>query len=454
MKKIDLSQLRDIDLRYIMRRAGNMFTEGWYVKGDRMSEDRARLLTCNYTSNVIANMIGGTFWTGFLLLMNADDAFVGTITMITTAANMLQFIAPLFLEQFKRRKIMLTVLRGIIYLLNVALIGLIPIFPVGSQLKLTLVAISVLLVNVINALIAPGLSIWHVQSLPQNVRQQFFSIVTMTVGAVVALFNLIASKVVDILTVNGMEYLGFSVLRIFAVILCVVELILYSRIKEYPYESSGERFTVKDLFTVPFKNPKYLFTVAVVFLWCFAANLPGSYYTVYLLRDLEVSYSYITVISMFNIPIVLLLTPFWRKLLSKFGWFKTLYISMAVYLTHYVLLALVTKGTMFIYPISQILAYVFAIGINLSFTGIPYVNMPEKNQTVFIGFYSSVSNLAALLGVTLGKYFILFTEEMKLDIFGFVFGNKQALVLLTGLMLVGATVGIALIDKKTSKDNT
>jgi len=452
MKKIDLSQLRYFSMRHALKMLGGFFTEGWYAKGDPMSTDRARLLACNYTSNVIANMIGGTFWTGFLLLLNADDAFVGTITMIITAANMLQFIAPLFLEQFKKRKVMLTILRGIIYLLNVVLIGVIPLFPVGSQFKLTMVAVSVLLVNVINALIAPGLSIWHVQSLPNNVRQSFFSVVTMTVGAVVVLFNLIGSKVVDMLTARGMEYLGFSVLRIFAVILCAVELILYFKIKEYPYESSAERFTIKDLFTVPFKNRKYLYTVAVVFLWCFAANLPGSYYTVYLLRDLEVSYSYITVISMFNIPIVLLLTPFWKKLLTKFGWFKTLYISMAVYLTHYVLLALVTKGTLFIYPISQILAYVFAIGINLSFTGIPYVNMPEKNQTVFIGFYSSVSNLAALLGVTLGKYFILFTEEMKLDIFCFMFGNKQALVLLTGLMLVGATIGIAVINKKTSKD--
>lgn len=452
MKKFDLRELRYFSMRRTLSRLGSIFTEGWYVKGDPMSKDRARLLACNYTSNVIANMIGGTFWTGFLLLLNADDAFVGTITMITTAANMLQFIAPLFLERFKQRKKMLTILRGVIYLLNVVFIGVIPLFPVGSQFRLTMVAVSVLLVNVINALIAPGLSIWHVQSVPNNVRQYFYSTVTMTVGAVVAVFNLIGSKVVDVLTAQGLEYIGFSVLRIFAVILCVVELILYSKIKEYPYESSSAKFTVKDLFTEPFKNPKYLFTVAVVFLWCFAANMPGSYYTVYLLRDLEVSYSYITVISMFNIPIVLLLTPFWRKILTKHGWFKTLYMSLAVYLVHYFLLAMVTKQTLFIYPISQIMAYVFAIGINLAFTGIPYVNMPEKNQTVFIGFYSSISNLAALLGVTLGKYFVLFTEEMKLNIFGFMFGNKQALVMVTGIMLIGAAIGIKLIDKKTSKD--
>ena len=453
MKKLDLSQLKYFSMRRTLKLLGGIFTEGWYVKGDPMSNDRARLLACNYTSNVIANLVGGTFWTGFLLLLNADDAFIGTVTMIATAANMLQFVAPLFLERFKHRKVLLTTLRGILYLINVLFIGLIPLFPVGSQFKLTMLAISLLLVNIINALIAPGLSIWHVQSIPNNVRQAFFSVVTMTVGAVVAVCNLAGSKLVDIMTAHGMEYQAFLTLRIVAAVLCVAELIMYFKIKEYPYESSSDRFTIKDLVTEPFRNPKYLFTVAVVFLWCFSANLPGSYYTVYLLRDLEVSYSYITLITMFNVPIVLLLTPIWRKVLSKHGWFKTLYMSLAVYLVHYFLLAMVTKKTLFIYPISQILAYVFAIGINLAFTGIPYVNMPEKRQTVFIGFYSSVSNLAALLGVTLGKYFVLFTEEMHLNILGFEFGNKQALVALTGILLIGSAIGIKIIDAKTSKDS-
>jgi hypothetical protein len=452
MKKPNFSALKEFNFRHAAKRLSNLALEGWYVKGDAMSQDRMRLLMCNYTSNIIGNLVGGTFWTGFLLLLNADDAFIGSMSMIATAANMLQFLAPLLLERFPRRKAMLTVLRGILYILNVAFVCVIPLFPVGAQFKLTMLAITILLVNIINAIISPGLTIWHVQSVPNNVRQQYYSLITMTVGAVVALVNLGGSAIVDIMTARGMEYAGFAIVRGIALALCAVEMVLYSRIKEYPYESSGRSFSFKELFTEPFKNKLYMRTVAVVFLWCFAANIPGSYYTVYLLRDLGVSYSYITVLSMLNVPVVLLLTPAWRKVLGKFGWFKTLYVAMAVYLAHYIILAMVGKGTLFLYPVALILAYVFAIGINLSFTGIPYVNMPAKNQTMFIGFYSSVSNLAALLGVTLGKYFVLFTEEMHLNIFGFMMGNKQALMLVTAALLVGATIGIRAIDKKTPQD--
>lgn len=444
--------MREFNLRYAAKRLLNSMTEGWYVKGHEMAVSRVSLLMCNYTSNVIANLVGGTFWTGFLLLLNADDGFIGTMTMIATAANMLQFLAPLILERFSKRKGMLTALRGLLYILNVAFICVIPLFPVSSQFKLTMLAITVLLVNVINAFIAPGLSIWHMQSVPNNVRAQFFSLITMTVGAVVAVMNLAGSAVVDFMTARGMEYAGFAILRGFAFVLCGVELFLYTKIKEMPYESSGKTFSLKELFTEPFKNKLYMRTCAVAFLWCFAANMPGSYYSVYLLRDLGVSYSYITVLSMMNVPIVLLLTPAWKKVLSKHGWFKTLYIAMAVYLVHYVMLALVGKGTLFVYPMALILAYVFAIGINLAFTGIPYVNMPQKNQTMFIGFYSSMNNLAALLGVTLGKYFVLGTEWLKFDVLGFSVGNKQLLMVVTAIMLTGATIGIRAISKRTPEN--
>ena len=48
--------------------------DDWYIEGDPTSKDRVRLLKCMYTSNVIRALFSGTFWTGMLLCLNADDA--------------------------------------------------------------------------------------------------------------------------------------------------------------------------------------------------------------------------------------------------------------------------------------------------------------------------------------------------------------------------------------------
>ena len=52
----------------------------------------------------LGNLIGGSFWTGLLILMNASDSFIGSMSMISTAANMLQLFAPILLERFEHRK--------------------------------------------------------------------------------------------------------------------------------------------------------------------------------------------------------------------------------------------------------------------------------------------------------------------------------------------------------------
>ncbi len=451
MRKIPIRDLRHVRPQHVWHAFTKFFTDGWYFKGDAMSQDRMRLVTCNYTSNIIANLIGGTFLTGLLLLMNADDAFMGTITMISTAANMLQMFAPLLLERFKQRKKILIAMRGLLYLLNIVLVGIAPLFPIAQQSKLMVVVISVLLVNLLSAFSAPGINIWHIQSIPNNVRQSYFSIVTMTVGAVVALCNLAASALVDHFRAIGLEYQGLLILRVIALVIACIELVLYAKIREYPYESSNEKVSVHDLLLAPLKNKLYLRTVLVACLWQFSASLPGSYHQIYMLKDVGVSYSYIMLISSLNVPAVLLLTPFWKRVLQKLDWFRTLQVGMLLYSFYFIGLSFASKGTLFFYPLSLIWAYVIGISINLSFTGIPYLNMPQKNQTAYIGFYSTMINLAAFLGVTLSKYFVLATEGLTLNLFGFEMVNKQYLVLLTGVMVFLSSFGVKYLERSIKK---
>ncbi|HIS91481.1 MAG TPA: hypothetical protein IAA84_00510, partial [Candidatus Alectryocaccomicrobium excrementavium] len=181
----------------------------------------------------------------------------------------------------------------------------------------------------------------------------------------------------------------------------------------------------------------------------FTANIPGSYYTVYLLDNLGLSYTFIMLINFINVPVVLLATPLWNKLLWRKSRFAILYMSMSIFLLHYVLLSFVTNGALWLYAVAMILNFLLAAGINLSFMGIPYVNMPAESQTSHLGFYSTMANVAAFLGVTLGRQFILGTEGYTLNLLGFSMGNKQYILLLTAALMLLAVLGIWRIQKKT-----
>jgi len=166
---------------------------------------------------------------------------------------------------------------------------------------------------------------------------------------------------------------------------------------------------------------------------------------------LDVKYSYLNLIAMTNIPVLIFLTPLWSRFLQRISWFKGLYVSMAVYLIHYIGLCFVNESTMFLYPVFAVFSFIIAPGINISMASIPYVNIPEKNQTNYIGFYSTMNNLAALISVAIGKEFIRITEGNNLKLLGVTLQNKQYILLLTAMVMAAAVVLIFIFDKALHK---
>ena len=435
-------------LTAIGQKARSVFLDGWYF-GDEESKNRVLHLQFNYTNNIMANLVGGNFYTGLMLLLGADDSFIGLMSMFVFSANLMQIFSPLVLEHFPQRKKLLILMRLIIQTMNIVLIGCIPFCPFERQAKLVIFGALVLTLNVMNALIAPGFSVWHIQLIPQRVRVRYFSFLSMTNGILVALFNLLGGVVVDCFKGAGLEVWGFATLRIFAYAMLMYDLSLLARMREDPYEQSGQKLNLFNLLIRPFKERKYLRTVGIAFLWSMMANIPGSYYSVYLLRNVEASYSFINIVSMLNVPVLVLLTPVWSQFLRRFSWLKTCNVSIALYALNYLLLGLVNKGNyLWLYPTAQIYAFVLTTGINLSFTNIPYINIPRQNQTIYIGFYSTMCNLGALLGVTLGRQFVTMTESLVL----LGAGNKQLLMYATFLLMAAAAVGIFFLRRGVQED--
>ncbi len=436
----------------VRRSLSNFLLGGWYFPGDENSRNRACHLTDNCTYNVQANLAGGNFYTGLLLLLGADDGFVGLMNMLNFAANLLQCIAPLFLERFKQRKRLLIAMRCVVYFVNIIFIGSIPFFDLGRRIRLTMLGLGVMVVQTTIALCSPGFSIWHIQFLPQNIRVRYFSLLSMINGIGVALFNLAGSAVVDICKANGSELMGLTILRGIALLFAVVDVIALSRMKEYPYSQAEKRFTLKDLVVSPFREVKYLRTIGITFVWNLAANIPGAYYTVYLLKNLEVSYSFITLANFLNVPILLLLTPVLSRFLRRFSWLKTLNVAIALYAPHYILLGLITKSSVYyLYPLTLAYAFILAVGINLAFANVPYINMPEKNQTVFIGFYSTMANLGALIGVTIGRQLVELLHPVQLSFLGIPFVDKQILVLLVGCAMGVTALAVYFLRKNVQE---
>lgn len=417
---------------------------------EEMAVNRRGIMLSSYSAETASNLIGGNFLTGLLLLMKADDGYIGLITVAGMLGNILQVLSPLILERFARRKKLLIFQRAIVYLFNVALIGIIAVLPFQDKSKLYAVMAVVILVSILNALFSPGFAVWHIRSIPESIRTRYYSFYRISSGIIIYAFTIGASALLDFFKSEGNELKGHMMIRIGTLVLCAIDLFFLTRVKEYPAEKNLERISLISVFINPFRQHKYLKSVLIGCLWNFAGAIPGPYYSIYLLQDMGVNYSYINTVSSANIPILIIFTPIWASVVNRTSWFKTLYICMGAYLLHFVGLSFVTKETMLIYPIVMIYALIFFSGISLVFSNVAYINIPENNQTNYIGFFQTMNFSAAMLGVSFGRAFIKLTDNVDIRVFGIVMQNKQYLMIITAIIMAAASVIICLIQKDKS----
>lgn len=449
--KLDFSMLRPGRL---MPRLRDAIIGGWYFPGDELSRDRMNLINYAFVNNVIVNLVGGNYFTGLLLLMNADDNFIGLTSMIPLAANLVYLLGPPIMERFTRRKNFLIAFHVMALVMNTLMISIIPFLPIAQQARLTLVALALIVVNCTNAIIGPGISMWHLQFLPKEVRAGYFSSQSMGVAVLVAVVTMGASALVDAFKAHGSEITGIMAVRGIAIALMFLDAFLLLRMREYPYASSGERVRLADVFTKPLKDKIYMRTVIIAVLYGFSINIPSTFFTVYLLQNVKVGYTYITALSLLNIPCMVLFTPLWRKVISRTGsWFKMIQIAMTGYLFNYILLALVTPANYsYMYPLAMLVAYPFNAGLALGFTNELYINMPAENGTLYSAFHTVAYSVASFLGVTVSRAIMQHTEGVVLNILGIPMINKQFYLLVAAAVMGVSSVVIFFLRRNLAKE--
>ena len=411
---------------------------------DEPMASRRNLTISNYAAGTAANLIGGSFLTGLLLLLKADNSILGIVAMTGIIGNLFQIFAPLFLERFIHRKRMLIISRIIAYVFNIFIIGIIPFLPAENGTKLVFILIVISGVSLLNSLMGPGVSIWHIKSIPEDIRRGYYSFYQMTSAIIVYVCIMGASLLLDSMKRAGYELGGLTLIRGIALLLGFIDLLFVIRVKEYPNPVSHIKLNLKSIFILPLKEKKYMPSVIAAVVWSFTANFTGMYFSAYMLKQVQVEYSFLNFVNLLGIPVLILTTPFWNKFIAKHSWFKSLIFTMIVFLFHHLSIAFVTKQTLWIYPISLVIYFAVVPGLNIIFSSIPYLNIPETNQTNYIAFYTTVSTVAALIGISAGRLFMLNTEGVSLNILGMQMVNNQYLLILnagvtllmTGIILI------------------
>ena len=181
----------------------------------------------------------------------------------------------------------------------------------------------------------------------------------------------------------------------------------------------------------------------VTFTWCFIANLNNGLWNYHLLNHMEFSYTLINTVSVLYTIILLTTSPIWRKVLKRYSWIKTFGISMALFVPTEFIFFCMTKESAWLFVPNSIIQHIMSVGINISYSNIFYINLPEENSTTLVAFNTLGTNIFAFLGLMCGTWISSWTGDstmvfMGMDVYSVLFtcALRGVLLFIFGMVLI------------------
>jgi len=420
--------------------------------------EKSRLMAIleGISARIIFGLTTGAFLTGYLKFLGADDDLCGQIATIPTLAGIIQFFSPMFLEKLNRRKPLVTVGNALHRILLVLMV-IIPLLPVSMEIRLYITAGLYLFSHLMVNMVAPATTTLLISLVPQNMRGRFFSIRERYLIFISSVINVIFGGILDKYELRGKTYEGYILVFIIAFAATLLNLFSYISMKEPYVNQTNGKISVKHLFTMPLKEKRFRKIIILFFLWGLAVNFASPFFSVYMVSQLRLSYTFITVCGLVNSIVYVITVSIWGKIADKKSFTYTAMISIALLGVTHSLWFFASEGTGLtnaVVMLGHITSGIAWAGIGISLYNIPYEYTPEEGRTVYLGFNAALSGLIGFISSMAASYMVGAMSGFKGIFIGLTVTQFQLVFLISGILILVTSAYIWLsIIKHDNQDN-
>lgn len=413
---------------------------------DDHAKGRTIYLMCTLLAAFYNVFITGIFYTGFLTMYGISITGAGIVTFIPYIANIFSIFSSKILTRFKRRKPVLVIAKIYFYAMYIIATTLMPQFVTDPDQRLIWFVIILFLAYAVYAPFGPGFTMWFYKFYPDEPgrRTRYITLLQIFSSIMSTSILLLSGVLTDAVAGSPYQDTIILALRYFGFILVLIEIAVQARAKEYPVEDQSNP-KLKMVFTVPLKHRKFLACMILMFCWNYIANLNNGLWNYYLLNRMHFSYSLINSMSAMYTVILLLLSPFWRRILRRYSWIKTFGLATLIWVPTEVVFFFMTPERAWIYVPMCICQHLLSVGLNLSYANILYMNLPKENSTTCIAFNTIGCNIFAFLGLLTGTYVSSLSDNGPIPFLGMQTYGVQYTTLMRGVTM--CIMGIILITR-------
>lgn len=372
------------------------------------------------TTQAMVTMTGGVFLIAFALKLGASNLVIGLLAAIPPLAQLIQIPSIYLVEKIRNRRAINAYATALsrIFLLVIALIP----FLFSIEAGLTFLVIALSLHTAFAAVGNCSWNSWMRDLVPEDRLGSFFSKrMGLATGLSIPL-SLAAGFYIDYwkkLFPNHGLY-GYSILFFLGFLVGMLGVYFISTIPEPRMAPLDRKINLFELILQPFKNANFKNLFMFLGPWNFAVNLAAPFFTVYMLKRLQLDMSFIITLLVLSQLTSLAFLRIWGRFSDRFNNKSVLGVSGPLFMLCILAWTFTTMPEKHILTIPLLIAIHIFMGISTAGVTLASGNIglklaPKGQATAYLAVISLVNSLAAGTAPVLGGKFADFFAGCELD---------------------------------------
>lgn len=384
---------------------------------------------------------GGVFLTGYLLHLGANNTQIGLISTIPVLASITAPFVSNLIERADSRK---TITLKLIFPLRLLWVipGLIPLLVLYNGLSHPLIMFVALfvIVSVVTVPASIAWTNWMGDVIPEKERGFYFGRRSIVAGLIAMIAGILLGIILD--KVPNKDF-GFTAIYLIGSIAGFISFYLLNRLPDVKNTApSKDNFSFDLIWRKTqkvFADKNFMNLVWFTVAWAFALSFMGVYLSVFMLKELKMSYTLITTFGIISTIANLAFTPFWGKMADKYGNKPIMLIcGNAIGIVPFFWL-ITTPGNYFVViPLLYAIAGIVWSGFNIGAFNIVLKLAPKEDRAYFLSVNMLLPSVTAFVGPVLAGVLIDSIGPANINFgkyFGYyTFGAFQLIFLLGGFM--------------------
>ncbi len=276
---------------------------------------------------------------------------------------------------------------------------------------------------------------WVGDLVDKKERGKWFAKRTFIFGSTTLIFSIIGALFLDFIQKRTELMIGFIILFILALIARIIALMFLR--KQYEpkiklkkeYYFSFSKFTKKS-----YKNNFGRFTIYRA-LTALAVNIASPFFAIYMLKELDFSYTLFMIVTLSQTLFSLLVIKYWGKFSDKFGNYEVLRINM-ILISIIPFLWIFSKSPIYLIFVPQLISGIAWAGFELATGNYIYDAVTPQKRALAVSYFNLFRGIGVFVGAGIGALLIEYIAIDFMNIIFFIFIISGITRIIAGLIML------------------